>query len=94
LDALHLIKNNHTSKTKTEDIDLIITDLIMPGMNGKELSQHVEKISKAIKVLFTSGYEEAYITEHEIIGNEDNFLQKPFTIKLLAEKVRAILDSN
>jgi len=94
LDALHLIKNNKSSKTKTDDFDLIITDLIMPGMNGKELSQQVEKISSSIKVLFTSGYEEAYITENEIIGNEDNFLQKPFTIKLLAEKVRSMLDSN
>ncbi len=94
LDALHLVKNSKTSKTKTDEFDLIITDLIMPGMNGKELSQHVEKISNSIKVLFTSGYEEAYITDHEIIGNEDNFLQKPFTIKLLAEKVRSILDVN
>ncbi len=94
LDALHLVKNSKTSKTKTDEFDLIVTDLIMPGMNGKELSQKVEKISNSIKVLFTSGYEEAYITDNEIIGNEDKFLQKPFTIKQLAEKVRSILDTN
>jgi len=61
-------------------------------MNGKELAQKVAEMTNSIKMLFTSGYEEAYIIDNEIIGNSDNFLQKPFTIKDLAQKVRYILD--
>jgi PAS domain S-box-containing protein len=93
LDALQLVKSNNASKLKTVEFDLIITDLIMPGMNGKELAQNVGKISDSIKILFTSGYEETYITDNEIIAIEDHFLQKPFTIRVLAEKVRSILDA-
>jgi CheY-like chemotaxis protein len=92
LDALHMIKVSSESKIKTDEIELIITDLIMPGMNGKELAQKIHEFKKSIKILFTSGYEEAYIADNEIISNSDNFLQKPFTIRDLAEKVRCILD--
>ena len=59
----------------------------------KSSAKSVEQLSDSIKVLFTSGYEEAYISENEIIANEDHFLQKPFTIRDLAKKVRNILDS-
>ena len=92
LDALHMIKASSESKIKTDEVELIITDLIMPGMNGKELAQKIHEFKKSIKILFTSGYEEAYITDNEIITNSDNFLQKPFTIRDLAEKVRYVLD--
>ena len=74
------------------NIDLVITDLIMPGMNGKELAKKIDEISDSIKVIFTSGYTEEYITDNDIISQEDNFLQKPFTINMIAQKVRETID--
>jgi two-component SAPR family response regulator len=64
----------------------------MPGMNGKELAKEIAKISDSIKVIFTSGYTEEYITDNDIIAQEDNFLPKPFTINMLAQKVRETID--
>ena len=91
-EALLIIKNIKMSKTATEDIDLVIADLIMPGMNGKELADKIAEISDSIKVIFTSAYTEEYITDNEIIAQEDNFLPKPFTINMLAQKVRETID--
>ncbi len=91
-EALQIIKNIIVPKTATENIDLVITDLIMPGMNGKELAKKIAEISDSIKVIFTSGYTEDYITDNDIIAQEDNFLQKPFTINMIAQKVRETID--
>jgi two-component SAPR family response regulator len=63
----------------------------MPGMNGKVLSEKIVKLSDTIKILYTSGYSEDYINGENIIFDEERYLQKPFTIKTLAEKVKHIL---
>ena len=92
-EALDLAKQHISSENGTEKIDLMITDLIMPGMNGKVLAEKIANMSDSIKILFTSGYLEDYISHENIVLDEERFLQKPFTIKTLAEKVKHILIS-
>ncbi len=74
--------------------DLLITDLIMPGMNGKELAEKIKGILPRISVLYISGYTDDYLVLNDILDKNVNFIQKPFTIKKLAQKVREILDSS
>lgn len=75
-------------------IDLIITDLIMPEMNGKELALEVGKILPKVRVLFTSGYTEDHIVNSGSLDRGIYFLQKPYSIQMLAKKVREVLDKN
>jgi len=75
-----------------EQIDLLITDTIMPGMNGWDLSAEIKKVRPDIRVLFMSGYTSNVIANHGILEGDVNFLQKPFHIEILASKVRGVLD--
>jgi CheY-like chemotaxis protein len=75
-------------------IDMIITDLIMPEMNGKELALEVGKILPKVRVLFTSGYTEDHIVNSGSLDRGIDFLQKPYSIQTLAKKVREVLDRN
>jgi len=92
-EALDIARPYLSSKNATESIDLVVTDLIMPGMNGKVLADKIVKLSDSVKILYTSGYSEDYINDENIDLNEEQFLQKPFTIKDLAEKVKHLLTS-
>lgn len=73
--------------------DLLLTDVVMPGMNGRELAERVNMLQPGIKVLFMSGY-----TRHALTGTPlehgRGFLQKPFSAPDLATKVREILDAS
>ncbi|MBD3648759.1 MAG: PAS domain S-box protein [Pseudomonadales bacterium] len=73
------------------DVDLLLTDVIMPGMDGYTLWQKVREIQPDIKVLFTSGYNDNLPTEHRPREISD-FLQKPYTSDVLSTRVRRILD--
>ncbi|HKJ66320.1 MAG TPA: ATP-binding protein, partial [bacterium] len=75
------------------DIDLLISDVIMPGMNGKELYDHINDRYPDIKVLYISGYTDDVISKHGILERGISFLQKPFSNKQLMKKIREILDS-
>ena len=75
-------------------INLVITDLIMPEMNGKELAEKISKCLPRTSVLFTSGYTEDYIVHSGELEAGINFLQKPYSMNILAQKVRNILDRN
>lgn len=92
-EALDLAKHYISSENGSENIDLMITDLIMPGMNGKVVAEKIVKLSDSIKIIYTSGYSEESINGEKIVFDEARFLQKPFTIKMLAEKVKSILTS-
>lgn len=79
-------------KADLPPVDLLITDIVMPEMGGRELSEKVLLHRPATKVLFTSGYTDDAIVRHGIIDEGKNFLQKPFTFDGLARKVRSVLD--
>lgn len=71
-------------------IHLLVTDVIMPGMSGPELSRRIAMVRPAMKVLYVSGYTDSTVPYDE--WNKDTFLQKPFTTGAFTRKVREILD--
>jgi PAS domain S-box-containing protein len=74
-------------------IQLLITDVVMPGMRGKALVEHVTRLHPHIKVLFISGYATDAIAQHGELAYGTHFLSKPFTRTAFARKVREVLDS-
>jgi CheY-like chemotaxis protein len=74
------------------DISLLITDVIMPEMNGKELCKHFASHYPVIKCLFMSGYTADIISNHGVLKKGYHFIQKPFSRKELAIKVKEVLD--
>jgi two-component system cell cycle sensor histidine kinase/response regulator CckA len=72
-------------------IDLLLTDVIMPGMNGKELYERIAASSPNTKVLYTSGYPDDVIAKHGILDRSENLLQKPTTMERLTQKVKSVL---
>lgn len=73
-------------------IDLLLTDVVMPEMNGKDLKERMVQSRPGIKVLFMSGYTSNVILHRGILEKDVHFLQKPFTMDALAGKVRSVLD--
>jgi DNA-binding NtrC family response regulator len=74
------------------DIDLMLTDVIMPGMNGKQLFERIRAGHPEMKVVYMSGYTDDVIAHHGILETGVHFIQKPFSIQSLTEKVRLVLD--
>jgi two-component system cell cycle sensor histidine kinase/response regulator CckA len=88
VDALSISKNHGST------IHLAVTDVVMPHMSGGELARELEMLRPQTRVLFVSGYAGQTVLDHKVIDVENNFLQKPFTLKQLASKVRTVLDHN
>ena len=86
LDALSVTRDHAST------IHLAITDVVMPHMSGGELAKELDTLRPETRVLFVSGYAGQTVLDHRVIDVDYNFLQKPFTLKQLATKVRAILD--
>ena len=86
-DALVVTRNHGAA-----GIQLAITDVVMPNMSGGQLAKELEVLCPKTRVLFVSGYAGQTVLDHKVVDVENNFLQKPFTLKQLAAKVRTVLD--
>ncbi len=76
-----------------DPIDILVTDVVMPGIGGRELANKLVGLRPGISVLYLSGYTEDAVVTHGAIGPATAFLQKPFTLQNLAKKVREVLRS-
>lgn len=79
---------------RKEDIDLLVTDVIMPGRDGKRLAEQLRRERPELCVLFMSGYDDALLTSHAVFEDDTEFLPKPFSVDGLAGKVRHVLDAH
>jgi CheY-like chemotaxis protein len=74
-------------------VSLLFTDVIMPGMSGRDLAEHIRQRDPALKLLYTTGYARNAIVQNGILDRGTNLLTKPFSVEELATKVRRILDA-
>jgi hypothetical protein len=81
------------ARTEAGPIHLLLTDVVMPIMNGRQLSEQIRVIRPGIKVLFMSAYSTQTVDDYGVrIAPGAPFVMKPFTVEILATQVRAILD--
>jgi CheY-like chemotaxis protein len=81
------------ASTHAGRIHLLLSDVVMPRLSGRELAEHLRHSLPTLKVLFLSGYTDDEVMRHGILQAEVHFLQKPFSPAALAQKVREVLDS-
>jgi two-component system cell cycle sensor histidine kinase/response regulator CckA len=74
-------------------LDLLLTDVVMPGMNGRVLAEHLLAGQRGMKVLYMSGYTDSFIAGHGVLDPGTHLLHKPFTEEVFLRKVREVLDS-
>ena len=85
IEAIHLVEQ------EANKIDLLLTDVVMPEMNGRDLANRLQEIDPNIKVLFMSGYTNNVIVHRGVLDDGINFISKPFSQKELAVKVHEVL---
>ena len=72
---------------------MLLTDVVMPGINGRVLAERLAPRHPAMKVLYMSGYTDAFIAGHGVLEEGIHLLHKPFTEEVLMRKVRELLDA-
>jgi len=82
----------HVSGQEAGPIHLMVTDVVMPGMNGPELAKRLNPLRPEMKVLYISGYTDNAIVHHGVLEKGVNYIQKPFTVEGLVRKAREVLD--
>jgi CheY-like chemotaxis protein len=82
----------HLAKSYIGQIQLLFTDVIMPEMNGRDLAGHIMPLHPHLKVLFMSGYTANVIAHHGVLDHDVQFIEKPFSKKDLATKIRLVLN--
>jgi len=82
------------SQRHSEHIHMVLTDVVMPGMNGREVAESLSFFHPEARILYMSGYTDDAVIRHGLLNEKTAFLQKPFTPKTLALKVREILDQS
>jgi CheY-like chemotaxis protein len=93
LEARHGVEALEISERHRGPIHLMVTDVVMPQMSGRELAQRLQPVRPDMKVLYMSGYTDDAIVRHGVLGAGIAFLSKPFTPDALALKVREVLDT-
>jgi two-component system, cell cycle sensor histidine kinase and response regulator CckA len=73
-------------------IDLLLTDVVMPNMNGQDLAERLGSLHPEAKVLYMSGYTDSAVIHHDVMGATASFVQKPFMPKALLERIRDVFD--
>ena len=79
-------------RTHAGQIDLLLTDVVMPEISGKEVADRLLELRPALRVLFMSGYTDEAIVQHGVLDANVEFIQKPFTWIALTKKVRDVLN--
>jgi len=79
-------------KKRKEPFRLLLTDVVMPQMSGRQLEEQLSRVCQDFKVLYMSGYTDNAITHHGVLEKGLNYIQKPFTVESLIRKVREVLD--
>jgi len=79
-------------KEEKQPIHLILTDVVMPQMSGRELIERCREVRQDFKAIYMSGYTDNTVTHHGILERGMNYIQKPFTVDGLIRKVREVLD--
>ena len=87
LEALKMLEGKH------DKIELLLTDVIMPGINGRVLAGRLAAMQPGLKVLYMSGYTDSTIADHGVLDAGTSLLHKPFSEEALIQKVREVLDS-
>ena len=80
------------SREHAGPIHLMLTDLIMPGMSGRDLEERLQPLRPEMRVIYMSGYTDDTIFHHGVLNEGTEFIQKPFSPQSLARKVREVLD--
>jgi PAS domain S-box-containing protein len=80
------------SASRAAHIDILITDVVMPKMSGRELVEHLSVTRPGLKILYMSGYTDDAVVHRGVLNEATHFLQKPFTMRALARKIRDVLD--
>jgi len=86
-DAIHL------ALKQADEIDLLLTDVVMPETSGKEVADRLRELRPGLRVVFMSGYTDEAIVHHGVLDSNVEFIQKPFTPNALVRKVREVLDA-
>ncbi|QJX00098.1 PAS domain S-box protein [Frigoriglobus tundricola] len=81
-----------TAAAHAGEIALLVTDVVMPGMNGRQLAEELRRRQPGLRVLFMSGYTDDVVVRHGLVTPVDAFIQKPFSPEAMARKVREMLD--
>ncbi len=93
LEARHGHEALEAAARSPAPIDLLVTDVVMPGMSGRELAERLQASQPRMRVLYVSGYTDDAIVHHGVLEAGAAFLQKPFDLESLAGKVREVLDA-
>jgi two-component system, cell cycle sensor histidine kinase and response regulator CckA len=93
IEAKHGLEACLLATQELNRLDMLLTDMVMPGMGGRELAQHLIAIKPDLRILFMSGFTDdvGILAGHE--RGTSGFLQKPFTPEVLARMIRKILDA-